>query len=276
MSISANSLIFLVQALTSVSAGNELVSAIQNGSTLTPDTLGRLEDAMGDVVVAQNIQSAILGLKALSERDVTTMYSNFSSASTAADVASNVAGGYASGAGRALPVSVPSSIPVTVATPTFSPHAGTYNTPSQVITVSTLTAGATMYYTTNGSTPTTASTLYTGPITVSASETLKVLAVKTHFTNSAIGSAAYVVNGTVATPTFSPIAGSYVGAQMVTVSSTTAGSTFYYTTNGSTPTTASTLYAGPITVSVSETLKVLGTKTNFANSAIASAAYVIS
>jgi hypothetical protein len=162
----------------------------------------------------------------------------------------------------------------TVATPTFSPAAGSYG-PAQTVTISSTTSGATIYYTTNGSTPTTSSTQYTAPITVSTSETVKALAVKTGYTNSAIGSAAYVINGTVATPTFSPVAGTYGSAQTVTISSATSGATIYYTTNGSTPTTSSTQYTAPITVSTSETVKALAVKTGYTNSAIGSAAYVI-
>jgi hypothetical protein len=101
------------------------------------------------------------------------------------------------------------------------------------------------------------------------------LAVKAVFLDSAVASAAYTINGAVATPTFSPVAGTYAGTQNVTVSSTTAGSTFYYTLNGSTPTTGSTLYSGPVAISASETLKVLAVHAGFSDSAIGSAAYVI-
>ena len=82
----------------------------------------------------------------------------------------------------------------------------------------------------------------------------------------------------VATPTFSPTAGSYSSVQSITVSDTDsglAGFAMYYTTDGSTPTTGSTLYVGPITVSSSLTLKVLATATGRANSVIGSAAYTI-
>jgi hypothetical protein len=52
-----------------------------------------------------------------------------------------------------------------------------------------------MYYTTDGSTPTTGSTLYTGAIPVNSSLTIKVLAVATGYANSAIASAAYTITG---------------------------------------------------------------------------------
>src|SRR5882724_10552131 len=79
-----------------------------------------------------------------------------------------------------------------------------------------------------------------------------------------------------ATPTFSPVAGTYSSTQNVTISCTTPSSTIYYTTDGSTPTTASTVFTSPIAVSVSETLKAIATASGFTQSAVGSAAYTIS
>lgn len=169
----------------------------------------------------------------------------------------------------------PSPAVGTVALPVFSPVAGTYGSTQSVSLVSA-TAGATIYYTTNGSNPTDSSTLYSGPISVSVSELVKAVAVKSGLANSTIASAAYIIGGSqVATPTFSPIAGTYAGTQSVTVSSLTAGAAFYYTVDGSTPTTGSTLYSGPISVNQSETVKVLATHAGLSNSNIGSAAYTI-
>ena len=80
----------------------------------------------------------------------------------------------------------------------------------------------------------------------------------------------------VATPTFSPAGGTYNGSQSVTISTTTTGSSIRYTTDGSTPTSASgTLYTGPVTVSANTTLQAIAYQTNFIDSAVASASYVI-
>jgi len=78
-----------------------------------------------------------------------------------------------------------------------------------------------------------------------------------------------------ATPTFSPVAGSYGSAQKVTISDTTSGATIYYTTNGTTPTTSSSVYSSPITVSATETVEAIAVETGYGNSAVGSAAYTI-
>jgi RHS repeat-associated protein len=77
------------------------------------------------------------------------------------------------------------------ATPVFSLASGAYSTP-QTVTITDATSGATIYYTTDGSTPTTSSTIYTGAITVSSNETIEAIAGATGFTNSGTVIANYV------------------------------------------------------------------------------------
>jgi len=163
--------------------------------------------------------------------------------------------------------------PVTVAAkPVFSPKAGTYNT-SQNVTISDATVGATIHYTTDGSTPTTGSSPYTGPIAVAASETLKAIAVATGDKNSAVATADYVL--TVATPRFSLPAGVYNSAKKVTITDKTPNATIFYTTDGSVPTTSSTQYTAPFVVGSTETLRAIATETGFSNSAVGTEVYRI-
>jgi Chitobiase/beta-hexosaminidase C-terminal domain/SdrD B-like domain len=78
-----------------------------------------------------------------------------------------------------------------------------------------------------------------------------------------------------ATPTFSVAAGTYSSAQFVTLSDTTSGAVIHYTTDGSTPTSASPIYSSTITVSSSQTIKAMVQAGGYATSAVASAAYTI-
>lgn len=80
----------------------------------------------------------------------------------------------------------------------------------------------------------------------------------------------------VATPEFSPAGGSYPGPQTVSLETATEGAEIRYTTDGSMPSrTHSELYAGPITVDESTTLKAIASKSGMANSAVATASYTI-
>jgi len=130
-----------------------------------------------------------------------------------------------------------------------------------------------IYYTTNGSTPTTSSTKYSGAIKVSTTETLKAIAVAAGYANSSVGTARYTLK--TATPVLSPAGGTYATAQSVKITDVTAGATIYYTTNGSTPTISSTKYSGAIKVSTTETLKAIAVTAGHANSSVGTATYTL-
>jgi hypothetical protein len=93
---------------------------------------------------------------------------------------------------------------------------------------------------------------------------------------SAVGGGAYTI---LVQPTFSVAAGTYTTSQQIALSDTTAGAAIYYTTNDTTPTTASTLYTGPITVSATETVTAIAAATVTGSGAVTtapvSATYII-
>ncbi len=163
---------------------------------------------------------------------------------------------------------------IVASTPTFSPAPiGTFNTP-QSVTLNDASPGVTIYYTTNGSTPTTTSTLYTGPFMVSAASTINAIAVGNGYSVSAVASGTY--NIVASKPTFSPAPiGTFSGAQAIRLADASPGVTIYYTTNGTTPTTASTQYTGPIPVATTTTVNAIAVGNGYSSSAVASGTYNI-
>jgi len=88
----------------------------------------------------------------------------------------------------------------TVAAPTFSPPGGTYSS-AQTVTIGSATAGATIRYTVDGSTPTASSMLYSGPISVPNSRTVNAIALKSGSTTSPVSSATYTIGTQAGCPT---------------------------------------------------------------------------
>lgn len=153
--------------------------------------------------------------------------------------------------------------PGSAATPSFSLPAGVYNA-VQTVSISDATPGATIYYTLNGSQPTTSSMRYTQPVAIKIAETLKAIAVAPSFLTSSTASAYYAL--TAPTPVISPAGGTYSGAQTVTISTATPIQCIYYTTGGTYPTTSSTRYTGPITVSSNKEVIAFAAQTGFLSS----------
>jgi hypothetical protein len=80
-----------------------------------------------------------------------------------------------------------------VATPTLTPNGGAFSD-SVSVAIQSPTSGATIYYTTDGSSPTVSSLLYTGPMTLTDSATVNAVAFKTGYTQSALASASFAVS----------------------------------------------------------------------------------
>lgn len=160
------------------------------------------------------------------------------------------------------------------ATPSISPNGDEGGGPIEV-TLACATPDADIYYTTDGSAPNALDTKYTVPFNVTETGTVKAVAIAPGQLKSAEASADFVINGDVATPTFDPAAGEVAADTEVAIATTTPGAAIYYTTNGDTPTTASTLYTGPVVVAEAMTIKAIAVKPLFNDSAVASAAYTI-
>ena len=93
---------------------------------------------------------------------------------------------------------------------------------------------------------------------------------------STVASAGYTINlSAAATPAFSPEGGTYNGTQTVTITDATSGANIYYTLDGTTPTTQSTLYTGPVAITASATLSAIAAASGYSNSGVESATYTI-
>ena len=136
--------------------------------------------------------------------------------------------------------------------------------------------GAEIRYTTDGTAPTATSTLYTAPFDVTTNTTLKAMAVKANYANSAVVEKSITIAiPTVATPTLTPSTGTYADSVVVTMACTTTGAQIRYTTNGTEPTATSTLYSAPLTLTNTTTLKAKAFKDNWTASESVTAVYTI-
>jgi hypothetical protein len=161
-----------------------------------------------------------------------------------------------------------------VTAPMGSSASGTYNS-AQAVILSSATSEAVIYYTLDGSAPTKSSNVYTTPLFVGVSQTIKAMAVKANHIDSEVSTFEYTITGTVAAPEFSVASGSYGPAQTVSLSSITPGATIYYTTDGQAPTSSSQQYSVPISVASSQTIRAVAVKTNWTDSSESTATYTI-
>jgi len=168
-------------------------------------------------------------------------------------------------------------VPETVATPTFNPPTGSVYVNPLTVSISTTTADATIYYTSDGATPSClGGTAYSGPVEIAQTTTLNAIACAAGKLDSAIASATYTIVQQASAPVFDPAPGAYTSVQHVTLTSASPGAFFRYSTNGQRPVCGgNTPYTGPIEISNSLTLQAVACVVGFSDSPITSGGYDI-
>ena len=171
-----------------------------------------------------------------------------------------------------------------VTTPTFRPTSGTY-TVGSTININCATGGATIYYTTDGSTPTPTadgvSTQYTGPIMLTKAMVIKAKAFKDSMKSSVVATGTYTA--ALPQPEINLASGTYPEEQIVKITYSMDGTIIRYTTNGTEPTATSPIAAKnamdnyyTVLVNKSMTLKAKAFMTGWASSiSYATATYTI-
>ncbi|MGM0712495.1 MAG: chitobiase/beta-hexosaminidase C-terminal domain-containing protein, partial [Bacillota bacterium] len=158
--------------------------------------------------------------------------------------------------------------------PTANPAGGEVAA-GTLVELSTDTPLATIHYTTDGSTPTGSSPVYSTKIPVNSAMTIKAIAVKAGMTDSAVMSESYTIQPQVEKPTADPISGAVAAGTLVELKTNTPGATIHYTTDGSSPTGSSPVYSTKIPVNSAMTIKAIAVKAGMTDSAVMSESYTI-
>lgn len=178
-----------------------------------------------------------------------------------------VASGYTSS-----PVASSLIAPLLVAPAPVIAPAGNNSFPVTV-SISDSLSGAEIHYTTDGSTPTAASPLYTDPLSIPAVTTVSAIAIASGYANSLVASRQISLLPPATTPTITPVAGSTFPIAVTITDVSQNGSRIYYTTDGSTPTSASTLYTASFTITASTIVKAIAVAPGYSYSDVASITY---
>ena len=143
------------------------------------------------------------------------------------------------------------------------------------VALSCETSGAMIRYTTNGEEPTENNTLYSAPISLSQTTTIKSKAFKMDMVPSETKTFSYTFKSTTPVAAPSPGLGAILSNSKVTLACTTPGTIIRYTTNGSEPTESSSIYSAPITVTAPTTIKAKAFKSGWEPSDTATFTYAV-
>lgn len=180
----------------------------------------------------------------------------------------------APGYSRSATVSAAYTIAPQAAAPLFNVAAGTYIS-VQTVGITAATPGASIYYTITGILPPIPSQLYTGPVTISSSETIHAIALAPGYSRSPSVSASYTITLPAAAPQLTPPGGTYLAPQAVGIVNPTPGGQIFYTTDGTVPTASSRPYTAPIAVTASQTIRAVAIAPGYSQSAVAQGTFSI-
>lgn len=159
--------------------------------------------------------------------------------------------------------------------PVFSAATGTF-TDNFVTSIATTTSNAKIYYTIDGTTPTIDSYLYSSPLDIFSTITLKAIAIFAGWTSSDVTTVTYTfIPKTSVAPTFSLPTGTYTEAIAVSLASPTPNKIIRYTLDGTDPSVTSSIYLGVLTISQTTTIKAYVTSPGYNDSTIAIVTYTI-
>ena len=170
-----------------------------------------------------------------------------------------------------------------MATPAIAPLPSKLTASSTSVTITDATVGAVIYYTTDGSTPTTASTKYSAafqlncPVNTTVTVKAYAPALNSTYTDSSTSVTTYTCQTQAAMPVISPVSGNIGAGSNVTMTDATTGTSIYYTVDGTTPTVNSIKYTGSFTINASQTIKAVAVSSDATcvNSAIAVVTYTV-
>lgn len=143
----------------------------------------------------------------------------------------------------------------------------------QQISITSPSTDCLIYYTTDGSNPTVASTLYTDVFKLEKNSTVKAIVLDSSRFASEIVSADFVIPA--ASPTFSVSGGTYDSPQTITLACTTAGAIIHYTLDGTDPTETSAMYSSALVINKNMTVKAIAIHGEYGYSAVATEDYQI-
>ncbi len=144
----------------------------------------------------------------------------------------------------------------------------------KTVTLTSADSGAVIYYTTDGTVPTKSSAVYSEPIVLTETATVKAVAAVEGMNDSTVSSGKISVSQ-VAEISASHAAGELALGTVITMSTSTTGATIYYTTDGTEPTSADIKYTSGIAIGTATTIKAVAVKDGYKSSDVFEISYTV-